>query len=246
MVGEQIINAIKIHHPNSDLYVGINPSSLANEWINIIRNSGINNKIIITPQHLVTNSDASAYQAALNLLKQSKKSYDLIWFFQTKSAYQQKSYNIFVDFLDNFISKPKEAREVFLKNKNIGSYSLYTVIHPKELNDVWSSYLKMQFKWLPIMHLYTLFVLRGKPVHYFLNNCNKNFFEEPLLAVGGTNRYYFERDFYQIIYMLGYLPATKNVIQLHFNNWDAVVSNRENFDKIVNNRNKLLYNIKMI
>ena len=82
-VGEEILSKIKNDLPNADIFVGINPSNCTNSWVELVKK--YTNNFKITNVDLAVGSDASAYQTALSLYKESNKDYDLVWFLHTQA-----------------------------------------------------------------------------------------------------------------------------------------------------------------
>jgi predicted O-methyltransferase YrrM len=119
----------------------------------------------------------------------------------------------------------RELERVF-SDQRYGTSALHTVLHPGEIRDIMSRYIALPYQVLGIMHLYTFYVIRGDVIASFMREAHESFFTERLQG----DRYLFERDFYQIAFKQGYEPYTEDVVQLRFNGWDAVVSDRNAFD----------------
>ena len=222
---------------DADIYVGINPAEKMREWISDLRAPNI--RYAQTPDHLVIDSDASAYQTAFRLMHESGRRYDLLWFGHTKSASTGR-WNWAEYFGEKFFGR-RIAVEHEFEDPDVGTYGPQAVIHPEPILDCITPYLKLPYPMLPIMYVHTFYACRGQPVHYFLKHCER-FLTDPLPAGGrmrpdgepieATPRYFFERDFYQLVWKQGYVPTAGEVVQLDFNGWDRVVSNREAFDRV--------------
>ena len=71
-------------------------------------------------------------------------------------------------------------------------------------------YYTFPYSPMGVQVLWTFFVLRGEPVIHFVNNCSNSFFEAPL-----PHRYFFENDFYQVVFRQGFLPRIRDYIVSH-------------------------------
>src|ERR1700690_10413 len=90
-LGTQYIELLQKNFKDADIYVGINESLYQHQLIQALDASGLQVKYALTPNELVTSSDASAYQTALRLLKSSRCKYDLCFFMHYKGATYQDS-----------------------------------------------------------------------------------------------------------------------------------------------------------
>ena len=84
-VAKKYLEIIKNNFSDCDIYIGINYGTIP-EWKILLDeySSYITLKYAFVSKELNIDSDASAYQLALSLLHDSKKSYRLIWFIHTK------------------------------------------------------------------------------------------------------------------------------------------------------------------
>src|SRR5690348_819586 len=78
---ELYVNAVKKYFPDCDVYIGLNTSFIGAE--NYLNQRGFNNVVHVDKKLEVT-SDASAYQAALKLLKSKNIEYKNVYFMHTK------------------------------------------------------------------------------------------------------------------------------------------------------------------
>lgn len=223
-LGLRFLDVFQSKFVDCDIFIGINPCQKQQEWINAIERSPLNIKFALTTPDLVMDSDASAYQTALRLLKESKYEHEQVWFGHTKGA-TSGNYDITDRYINNLFLKREVVDELF-GNPEFGIYGLECALHPEKIEDRISQYRTYNSDPLMIMFLYSFYVIRGNIVYDFVHNCLEEFFTHKLKG----DRYFFERDFYQIVFMQGYLPMVENVVQLNFNNWDRIVSDRRAFN----------------
>lgn len=195
---------------DADFYIGIN-SNPCKEYLNYLEDlkKKINLVYEITPKELEIKSDASAYQTALKLLHKSKKEYNLVWFGHTKGMINQRE-ELRQIFLKDFFNKRSEITNL-LEDSTAGTYSLYLTKHAdtNEFKEVLSQYYKFAKPYFyTYFYLFTFYVLKGKYLHQFLNNCDEKFYTTNLID-NGADIYMFERDFPHIIWRQGGYPLYK-------------------------------------
>jgi hypothetical protein len=229
--------------PGCDIYVGINPSHYDSVFSQEAA-TRFRAKLAYAPPHCIIDSDASAYQAALKRLRDYGREYDRVWFGHNKGASTGNG-NWGLTHATQLMGNPAVVEDVF-QNQTVGTYALQAVIHPRPIVDVMGTYLgkRLEMDWLRVMYLYSFYVVRGEAVTQLLKLLPQKFFDEPLLSGGqlpdvflpGANvtaRYFFERDFYQAIWRLGWKPEAQEVVQLGGDNWAQCESSRPEFDRIV-------------
>ena len=225
----RIMSHIEQEFRDAHVFVGINPCRMQSRLIQHLQNSQLNLQYDITPEKLIIDSDASAFQTALRLLLKTQDHFDLIWFVHTKSS-TNFSHEPTLDWLlFNLLRNRYLVEDTFL-HSSIGVCGVDIVIHPDPIEDLISQYKSYPFSQLQLMFLFTFYVIRGSIVHRFIETCCNSFFNERI----NSDRYFFERDFYQIAFMSGYQPSFLHAPQLHFNDWDKVVCNRNTVFKTVN------------
>jgi hypothetical protein len=89
---------------------------------------------------LYSESDASAYQTALNGLRKSKNTYDKYWFVHTKSGVNEHSTYLADWYIHNFLSNKQSVENIIDSNPGIGSYGMLGIeydpdVEYKEIND---------------------------------------------------------------------------------------------------------------
>lgn len=208
---DNIITILEQYFINDDIFIGINPCSHQELIIEYFSKSKLSFRYNITPNHLVINSDASAYQTALKLLKNCEKIYDNIFFFHTKTVSPEYFINFFSINKEEYINL-LHSNELF---GAIGEKLLLVSKFPEKsgLSNILSKYYNFNYGSLEYFYSTTFFMIKGKILHNFINNCNNSFFEELLTTPHEPkgDRYYFERDFIHIVDKQGYLLLTKNV-----------------------------------
>jgi hypothetical protein len=211
-VGKEFLDKFLELFSGYDIYIGINNS--CKEWYNLLDeySSRLNISYATTSPALLVDSDASAFQTAISLLKATNKRYDLYWFGHTKGAtsgcddFRQHVFNIFWN-----------RKEVVEKRMELG-YSIYSpfigMTTPGYLNTT-----------LPIIvdgkdnddlsGFYTFWVHSGEVINKFLERCKPIFFEKKITLLERTiedrygrfcDRYFFERDFPMIYQKLADNP----------------------------------------
>jgi hypothetical protein len=196
-----------------DIYVGINPvSTLKVE--EVLKNSNL--KVISerAPLDLYTSSDASAYQIALRLVRDSKNSYDTYWFVHTKGGVNSHSDYLRKWYIDTLLKDRIYIEDLLYNNEDIGSYGLlgleYDTNKVYSETDVEISLFENELsKELPCTHakffyIHSLYAVRGEIVDKLFSLTTDKWFKEKL------NRYYFEGVFPFIVSRLGYFPYLSN------------------------------------
>lgn len=206
-VVEELFNTFIKNFSNTDIYVGINgtPCPEYIEYLDKLRTT-LNITYAFVPKSIEVASDTSAYQIALKLLKDSNKTYDLIWFGHTKGICHSTP-KIRHDFIENFLSQRVSITNL-LSNSTAGTYSLYLAkfIGCERFTNILEDYFEFKRpNFLSYLYLYTFYVIKGSYVHDFVNNCNPLFFETNLRDI-----YVFERDFPQIAWRQGGYPLYKH------------------------------------
>lgn len=238
-LGKKYLFALRDNFADSDIYIGINPSENIARWIDTIKSILPKARWRITPPELVIDSDASAYQTALNIWRESGKDYQLMWFGHTKGAVS-RCYELVDRYINDLFKRKKEIENIFL-NPFWNVYGLEAVIRPYNMEEYISQYFQERIDNFELMYLYSFYVLRGNIVKLFCEKCSPMFFCKKI-----NDRYFFERDFYQFAFHVGYLPYVEKIIQLHFGVWKNVPSTRKIFIDKIRGWMKCQRNIKYI
>jgi hypothetical protein len=202
-IGKQFLDKFKELYKNYDIFIGVNDS--CKEWLDTIieYSKTMNIYYDITPKDLLIDSDASAFQTALKLLKNSGKKYDIYWFGHTKGVtsnahdFRQEVFNIFWDKKDYIES------EMFKNNASIYSPYIGTTAE-NYLNTTLPLIVYGKPNYNNLSSYYTFWVNNGEVINNFIEICNPKFFTKKITSFDrlikdkyGTNldRYFFERDF---------------------------------------------------
>ncbi len=199
---------------DSDIYVGINPGTVPS--VETILNESKLNIVAVgrASSELYTLSDASAYQVALKLLKESERHYDTTWFVHTKGGVNSHSDYLRKWYIDNLLADRNHIETFLSENTGIGSYGLLGVEY--NINRTYSETDTEVFLFennlseeLPYTHvnffyIHTLYAIRGEVVNKFLSLVTDKWFHSKL------DRYYFEGVFPFIVSRSGYFPYISN------------------------------------
>jgi len=122
-VVNDFFSTFKTHFPDADFYVGVNYGSLPS-LEEEIRKYGLNCNIgRLQDGNLYTKTDASAYQVAINVLKQTGKTYDIYWFAHTKGGANSRD-EIRRMYLDEMFGKRESIEKMFEEYPMLGSWGI--------------------------------------------------------------------------------------------------------------------------
>lgn len=206
----KFLQTFKDYFSDCDLYIGINPVSIQ-ETESIIEKYNLNSTMGRVEDSLYSESDASAYQLGLRLLKQSQQTYDNYWFIHTKSGVNSHSDYLREWYLDEFLKQRNSIEKFLALNPNIGSYGKLAI----EFRDVDNTDVEIPLyensktvdlpnTHAPFYYLHSIYVLSCKPIEKFLSLITDKWFTTKL------DRYYFEGVFYFIVSRAGYFPYVSN------------------------------------
>lgn len=206
LLGDYYLNLVNNYFEKNDIYIGINCGTSEN-LINRIKNDYPN--YIIVPKDICINSDASAYQMALSLLK---KKYDYVVFGHTKgTSYGNMSVSLnYRDYNEKFFwTKLDKMVSELSSNLNVGIVGTdYIFDNQNSPNyDNINTICNFPFK-KPCSGFYanTFYMMKGDIIEFLLKNINNDFFNKNLQDMG-FNRYFFESHFPKISSMMGYKPS---------------------------------------
>lgn len=196
------INDLKKNMPNEDVYFGINQSNTQyHTTLNLI---GYDN-VALTPPERTVNSDASAFQTALELYKNSNVEHEILYFIHTKAA-SYKDDNAWWSSYDSyylgFFRQMQKIKEAFASDSNIGGVSYVGRKEPMN-GSGYSTALDKYYKFdeknkvEDIMSLITMYAIKGNIVKEFVQNADPSFFTDKL------ERYFFETSFPLIVDRMG-------------------------------------------
>jgi len=199
--GLKYIDTLKKYFGDFDIYIGQNSCNPVFEQM--LHINGLTNTIRVD-KSIEVNSDASAYQAGLKLLKSQGKRYDQVFFTHTKgSSYVEDSQ--WIVSCDSYFTGFCERRNLMtekLAQPNIGGVSYVGRAEPMNgggyAADI-ARYYEPRFEPVKdIMSLITMYAIKGEIVHQFLDTAKDNFFTDKL------DRYFFETSFPLIVDKYGY------------------------------------------
>lgn len=232
-LGKTFLNIYEEYFPDAVLYVGINPSSYNDQWMNMLKHSSIETYYNLTPDRLILNSDASAYQTALRLVKEKNIEHDILWFNHQKSVAHADVRCITDRHMDGLMRNRHQIEQLFMNDPMLGVYALegWGIDHDKmnagNEEDYTSRYLEFPYSVLKIATVYTFYAVRCTPVKILLEQ-SKKFLNEQL-----PHRYFFENDFCELIFRQGYIPYIEKWICDNLGH-KLAQNTRERFDKIIN------------
>lgn len=211
---EEFIQEFQLNFSNSDLYIGINPGTITTVE-RIILDSGLQIKAMSrVSDELYTESDASAYQLALKLLKYSGNSYEYCWFIHTKGGVNAHSDYLRKWYIDNFLGQRVRIENLMTGLPGIGSYAMLGVEYEQgktylEQDDYLPIFSKeitedFLFPFIEYFYIHTLYVVKGNIVEKFFSLLPQEWFNTKL------NRYYFEGVFPFAVSRMGYFPFLSN------------------------------------
>jgi len=212
----EFLSMFKQTFSDCNLYIGINYGSVTNIE-QVIESYELNTYIRrITDINMYTGSDASAYQAALSLLKQNNQSYDIYWFAHTKGAVNNRNVERTM-YLNKLFNKRTQIESIFLTHEYLGSYALRGVSRSAgHLNwitynadhdiNICSNILndKLPYSHVNWSYIETMYVINKKSIETFLNMTSDTFYNTKILEPC-----YFEVVFPWIVTRCGYFPYVK-------------------------------------
>jgi hypothetical protein len=237
-VGLELLNIFVKSFNEYDIYIGINNS--CQEWHDCIEEYSkyLNIFCETTPGHLLIDSDASAFQSALRLLKNTGKKYGIYWFGHTKGA-TSGSHHIRNEITNIFWNK-KEIIEKKIIEEGFSMYSPFMGtcsdrngdVDEKQMNSSLSLFINGH-KNNGLSSYFTFWVHSGEVVNRFLEESKDIFFSSRLIDLkinkaGITiDRYFFERDFPMIYQKFVKNPKTLfHKLLLHNQQHSNYVMNR--------------------
>lgn len=213
-VVREFFSIFKSNFQDADFIVGINPGSVPN-LENTIKQYGLNCQFVYVSNELHTNTDASAYQKAMSILKGSNKKYDVYWFGHTKGGVNSREEERHL-YLNEFFSKRNEIESMFEKYPKLGSWGIrgnYMAASGKKWNiynvdshiSICGNEKFPPFNYTHVNWSYveTMYALKGEPVESFLNAVPNEFFTTKL------DPWYFETVMPWVPSRCGYFPYVK-------------------------------------
>lgn len=209
-------NSFKTHFSDADFYIGVNWSSLPN-LENVIESFGLTTKMTRVPEErLYTKTDASAYQAALRLLRDSGNKYDVYWFAHTKGGVNHRP-EVRDLYFNEMFGKRKEIESMFEKYPKLGSWGIrgnsisaagvewnkYNVDCGFPICQNAKNITPFNYTHVNWSYIETMYVLKKEAVEAYLLNQPDTFYTTPL------NPWYFETVMPWVPSRCGYFPYVK-------------------------------------
>lgn len=221
----EVLDYLEQNFVDCDLYVGLNPSEYASLGVELLRRTGLRHRCVEAPHELNTRSDASAFQAAMLLMKQSSASYELVYFMHLKGAslpaeYEAVSasgdkveFNILRRLLDVFSNRPY-IEDIFCSDARVGTYSYLCAKKKGPVPDLTSRFMQFRLPPLPpYLHYYTFYAVRGNAMARLIDGLSSDFFRTNLFEI--ADRYFFELHFPQMIWRQGLVPRCEKLVNLN-------------------------------
>jgi hypothetical protein len=116
------------------IFVGINPSPFSGEWINKLKETGLDVRCKITDEKIITKQHTSAVQTALQLYKETDEKFDLVHFIHTKGiSYKNQVVEnpAFNDYYVGYAKKIGEIREFMGEHPKYGGWADFGMLQPQ-------------------------------------------------------------------------------------------------------------------
>lgn len=205
------LESFKNNFKDCTIYVGINPGCLQSIE-SIIAEYNLDTVIGYVPTKLYSFSDASAYQCALQLLKDSNKQYDYYWFIHTKGGVNTHSTYLHTWYIHNLINDRNNIESFLSKYEGIGSYGLLGMEWEKNKFyeqydtdlDLFTNTNSLPYTHAHFFYIHTLYVIKHIAIEKFFDLASIVWFNSKL------DRYYFEGIFYLIVSRMGLFPYLAN------------------------------------
>jgi hypothetical protein len=237
-VGIESLNKFVESFNEYDIYIGINNS--CQEWYDCIKDYSKKLNIFYetTPDHLLIDSDASAFQSALRLLKSTGNKYEIYWFGHTKGA-TSGSHEIRKQITNIFWDK-KEIIEQKIIKEGFSIYSPYMgVTSTKNYMNTSLTLFINGYKNDDLSSYFTFWVHKGEVINRFLDESKDIFYNNKLIDFRTTDdkyfldRYFFERDFPMVYQKVIETPKT-----LYHS---LLVHNYEDAEYVMNKCEKIIF-----
>jgi hypothetical protein len=174
----------------------------------------------VADPRLVTDSDDTGFQTALQLLRATGRTYRLVWLMHSKSSshcersWLTPSFRHLVDIVWGFLARRQAITDAMLADAGCGTYSFELAKDrpgASATSDNPDDVLGRLFPFArPNLHRYfcvgTFYAMKGPPLHRFLDGCDPAFFEKNLVTELGADRYFFEQLFPNVAWRQGLHP----------------------------------------
>jgi hypothetical protein len=245
LVLQNYLDDLNLNFNDSYFFIGLNNSQYTEDSLKMIKKYK-NVECGVVTKELQCDSDASGYQLALKLLKDSNKNFDLYWFLHSKAITTNK-HNEREFLFNDFVKNKEKIFNLFEENDFIGSYGDMGIkLSTLEKNHKYSTptrsgnhlekYYSFKVKTpLEFFCAKTFYVIKGEIINKFISDCNYDFFTKPLNLDNNekTDRYFFERDFLRIVDKFGFIPLFNKISAgISDNRWGTMSTKESNEDYI--------------
>jgi hypothetical protein len=212
----ELFGALKKNLPDADYFAGINANSSAGTGEAIL--AQITPLAMQTvPEDLKLSSDASSFQLALKLLRESGRRYDLYWFVHTKGGYNPREERLRF-YINNYIGNAAEIQRLFSIFPSLGIYGLHGMFQGSVFK-FWKTYNKdhivdihrntshnmLRYKHVKWTYIETFYTIRGAAINHFLEIAEDSFFNTKI-----GDKCYFETIIPWIPTRMGMFPYVEN------------------------------------
>ena len=217
-VGQEVLDQIKkCVTDDYTIFAGLNPSRNDTEWLRVLNT--YTQYVEVTPEHLIINSDASAYQSALRAYEPHAGKFDLVIFLHLKGV-TSGCHDVRRGHLHCLLGEYEITKDVLSKDDMAGSYGYTLLPVAKEgyaegpIWDTLDRYCEWKYRPFKWFFACTLFAMKAHILDSFLGRANSAFLNERLGTVYKSqgDRYFFERDFGGIVSRSGYIMRYKRLI----------------------------------
>lgn len=224
------------------VFVGVNPSVVTEHVLTVLesyRAKFHSLQYAVTPAPLVVDSDVSGYQAAFSLLRKSHLTFRLIWLGHTKGGMNRGTSPEINYIKARFFPARARVTAAFEADMTVGTWSPLITIF-EGLTNPWAAYFDFKLPVLPLFHVYTFLVMRGKPLQQFLSGANDSFFTTNLVNNAqlasqscSPNRWLCEAWLGNMIWPQGYKPLWDDTHQWAHFPGRRVATNCANIQRLI-------------
>jgi hypothetical protein len=211
-IAHEFLDVFKKDFSDADLYVGVNPGSLP-EWSESLANCGLRVYCADVDPDLVIDSDASAFQKALELMAKRGHEYDIVWFGHTKGVTHREP-AVRRDLINTLFKQRAGITRLF-ENPRVGSFGYGATLHSwliTAAHEVLEPLVTVPYDGIGLRYCHTFYAMRGSIVKGFLETCSADFFQKNLVRDLGYNRFFFEGVFSTLADKYGYYPLYRRRI----------------------------------
>ncbi len=209
---EEIFSYIRAKKKDAKIFIGVQYNSIPETEAVLAEIKGdLSIEMERVPAHLVIDSDASSFIAALKAYSRSDMNFDKCYFIHSKGitsnndGLRKMMYDEIFD--DDTIDK-------HFADPEVGSYGPYLTLTDVKVDiGKMSSFAKfnsavLNKKVMEYYYINTFFVIKNHILKRFIETVSSEFFNTNLNTI--SDRWFFERDFSHVADMQGYKPSFKH------------------------------------